>query len=384
MNLNCILIFILFYATFIGASIEKRVIQIETKTRQFQKILEKSEKEMTKNLISEILGEENYQTFHKKIEKKIFPERKKFILLTKILNTEKIDQEKSVEKKQAHFLTKVLVHFSKETLKKILIQENLFYLDQGANKILTLIEFKDSERGKIYRWWSKERKDPPFTQFEFYNDLQSIFILQGFYLIHPEVSQSQAMLIPNIQYNSINANTGRDIARFFDSQLFILGSITLSSLSETMNQVVWDLALYHSIHLRKLAYHKTRVKIPKNSWKFLKQHTDYWAKNFALQLNSIYEKGVLSTQLFKIEIFGKLSFLERKFIKQTLVDKIENIKNLQEKLISADRAQYIANVDKDDKALLNKIKKIKLLDFDFSPYIQSKNHIVIRVKKNKG
>ena len=298
------------------SSIQKKILQVETSESGSRFILEQAEKQITGELISEMLGEDLYQKQLPQIEKRIYPRKEKFILLTKFLTETKPKEDK---KEPPLFITEVLVHFSKETLKKILIQENLFYADQGANRIIALIEFKDSEKRKTYRWWSGSGKSDENLSFlessnQFYNTLQSIFIQYGFYFIHPNISQSYQMAPAG--YKKINPKTARMIAESFSAQMMILGSIHISSLSKDLNQVVWDLSLYNSTHLRELAHHKARIKIPKNNWDFLKKHTDYWGKNFAVQLNSIYQKGVLSTKLFHIGILGNLSFLERQAVKK--------------------------------------------------------------------
>ena len=332
-------------------------------------ILKLAEKEAAYQLISDMLGKDQFEKTRDAIEKKILPQSKNFILLTKITETE------PTEDKQ--FLNKVLIRFSKKTLKNILIASHLFYLDYSADRILTLIEFKNEENGKIYRWWNKNESPPPPIQ-DLYSNLQSLFLKYGFYAVHPIFSQYHSMLPKKLRFNKLNVNTAQKLAEFFQSGLIILGSITLEPLSDSMSQVIWDLTLYNSIYLRELSTYKSRIKIPKHSWDFLK--TNHWAKNFALEMKSIYEKGVLSSQFFTITLKGNLNHPEREILKKSL-EKTPNINNLKVNVISANQIVYNADVNAEDTQILQQIKKLNVLDFKLSPYLQQENHLVIRVDK---
>ena len=191
-------------------------------------------------------------------------------------------------------------------------------------------------------------------------------------------SQYYSMLPKNLNFNKLNIQTAQKLAEFFRSGLIILGSITLEPISDSMSQVIWDLSLYNSIYLRKLSTYKSRTKVPKHSWDFLKTH--HWAKNFALEMKSIYEKGILSSQSFIITVKGNLNYLEREALKKAL-EKTPNINNLKINLISSNQIMYNANVNAQDTQILKQIKELNILDFKLSPYLKRENHLIIKVDK---
>ncbi len=354
---------------FSKAQVEEKTLEIVSSNDQTNEILKLAEKEAAYQLITEMLGKDRIKKIKTSIDQKILPQSKNFILLTKIIETT------PTEDKQ--FLNKVLIRFSKETLKNILISSHLFYLDYSADRILTLIEFKNEKNNKVYRWWNKNEIPPDPIQ-SLYTNLQSLFLKYGFYAIHPIFSQYHSMLPKHLNFNNLNIKTAQKLAEFFQSGLIILGSITLEPLSDSMSQIIWDLSLYNSIYLRKISTYKSRTKIPKHSWDLLK--TNHWAKNFALEIKSIYEKGVLSSQLFTITLQGKLNHLERETLKKAL-EKTPNINNLKVNLISANQIVYNADVNAQDTQILQQIKKLSILDFKLSPYLKLENHLVIKVDK---
>lgn len=371
-NLNFrkyIIVFIFFLSNFSKAQIEEKTLEIVTPNDQTSEILKLAEKEAVYQLISDMLGKDQFEKVKSSIDKKVLPQSKNFILLTKVIETE------PTEDKQ--FLNKVLIRFSKKTLKNILISSHLFYLDYSADRILTLIEFKDEKNRKVYRWWNENVETPTPIQ-DLYSNLQSLFLKYGFYAVHPTFSQYHFMIPKKLKFNKLNVKTAQKLAEFFQSGLIILGSITLEPLSDSMSQVIWDLTLYNSIYLRELSTYKSRTKVPQHSWDFLK--TNHWAKNFAMEMKSIYEKGVLSSQLFTITLEGSLNHLERETLKKSL-EKTPNINNLKINVISAKQIVYNADVNAQGTQILQQVKKLNVLDFKLSPYLQRENHLVIKVDK---
>ena len=296
------------------------------------------------------------------------------------LLTEK-NEKLAEEEEKVTLVYSILIKYSKETLQNFLIQEGLYYTSQGARKILPLIQF--SEEGDKYAWWS------PFFSPEsphakgFYPPLQRLFIKDGFFLINPLLAQYSYLLPKDLKFYYINPKKAQKIAQHFEAQFFILGTVKRNTAPDNQFEFNWNLVLYSTPHLRELDSYKSRIKFSKKSWSNLNQLSNYWIKNFILQIKEIYEAGSLSTQLFTIEVSGDLNYLERNYIKKSLIKDIPNVRKLVTHYISAQEERYFADVSGTDKEVLNKVKNWKLLEFAFSPYLKSKNHIVIEVKKEQ-
>ena len=399
----------LVYTNISIAKVEERTLQIQSTQNDFKEITTLAEKEILDQLVLELLNLDKSSLELQRVKDKISSKVKKFILLTKIIQTEEIskssDKKKSKNKKdkkiplskqkkdqpspsELQFTSEVLVRFSTDTLKKILIEENLFYKDKGFNRVLVLIELKDQVNKEVYRWWEKDQKplsDSPLAKVahSFYSQLQSVLLKHGFYSVHPILSDYKKLIPDRMSYKSLNKRTAKTLAEFFDAHLMIIGSVTLDQLTlVNMYEAVWDLSLYNTTHLRKLEVHKFKTKVKQSDWEFLTApHYIYWAKNFAMELNSIYQTGTLSAQLFTVTLEGKLSFIERKEIKKTFVEKIKYIKNLTETVIDDKKIQYSADIEGDYDQLLQAIKNLKVLNFQLSPSMESDQDIVVQVKK---
>ncbi len=362
-----IIFFLSACSSFSTAQIEEKTLEITSSNDKTNEILQQAEQTTAYQLITELLGSEHTEKIKNSIDRKVFPQIKKFILLTKIVETTAVENDQ--------FLSKVLVRFSRPALKKILISSRLFYMDDNTDRILTLIEFKENNR--VYRWWNKDEASPEPIQ-NFYSNLQTLFLKYGFYTAHPIFSQYYFRLPNNLKFNKLNIKTAQKLSKFFQSGLIILGSITLKPSSDSMSQVLWDLSLYNSAYLRKIASYKSRTKTPKHSWDFLK--INHWAETFALEIKSIYEKGVLSSQLFTVTLQGRLNYLERETLKKAL-EKTPHINNLKANLISAGQIIYNADVNAEGVQILKQIKELDAPDFKLSPQLKRHNHLIIKVEK---
>ncbi len=374
-------LFGLFFLGWAQAQIEETTIELVSESFQVQSILKEAEDEFTQTLITEILGEANTEKIKTSIEKKILPKTKNFILLTKILDKKEQEQNQDSDNEVQKFIYSIFIKYSKDTLKDVLIQEGIYYANQGAHRILPLIQFIEEDNKNA--WWTPSASEQSTSVHiqDFYSPIQKLFIQNGFFLIDPLFSQYAHHLPKELNAYYINPKKAQKIAQHFEAQFFILGKIKITSLSDQQYQSVWNLTLYSTPHLRKLDSYKSRIELQKKSWSRLSQRSSYWAKNFILQIKDIYETGSLSTQLFNIEISGNLTYLERDHIRKALIKDIPNIKNLKTHYISAQKERYKADVEGTDQEVLNKIKNWKFLDFKFSPYLKSENYIIIQTKK---
>ena len=379
------LLFLLSFFGFFGEakpSIEKKTITAQSQTKSPKMILEKAEIKMSEELVLEALGAGRFEQLKDKIEKNIFPKRRKFLLLTQLLDTKEMDSKGD---KGEAFSSEVLVHFSRENLRKILIQENLFYSSKGARRAAVFIERLSPEDKIKDRWWaskilnSDDSKKGGAVFSSYLSRLQEVFLKKGFFLLHPDFARFRIM--DEGSSGRLNPKSASRLAEALRAQIMILGTIKMEPLGGGMHQAIWDVALYDRAHLRKIAQDKARVKWPRNSWDFLDKKAQRWFETFASRLSSFYDEGSLSTRLFQIELLGRLSFLERKALKQALISKTNSIKGLTESLVSSKRILYTADIHQDEKTLLKEIQTLKLMDFKLSPQVRSKNHIVIQVQK---
>lgn len=390
--------------------LEERTIEVITDKIKNLEVIKEAEQQLTNTLILELVGEENYEKMIPSLEKKIYPNTKKFILLTKKIDSrpyiksyetdiengpnlnleeespqEQMRESSSLEVEEVsledHFVYNVLVRFSLRSLKEVLIKENLFYVDNSANRILTLISIEDHKEDQTYSWWDTlEEKFKTLSFYQqaraFYKDIQSVFLSHGFYMPNPIFSRYKDFLTRRWSKN-IRPRDAQKIADQFDAQIMVLGYVSLDEKNQFFNKITWNLIAYHASSLRKLGQYYISKKWKHNHWDFLKNVTG--AEVIAKQLSQLYNKGILSTDLFTIELRGLRSFKERDKVKKALIRQIRSIKNLTELFITSDIIQYSANVSISEQKLLQQVNQMKLTGFDISSYLKDRNHLILRL-----
>ena len=397
--MKLLILILLFFCSLWGHSQIKEVtIEVVSEKQTTQSILKQAEEEFTYTIASEILGQDGAAKIETAIKEKIVPKSKNFILLTKVVDKKEYEDndkknEKSSNKKfndknseeeiLQKFTYSIFIKYSPETLRNVLLQEGIYYMDEGAHKILPLIEFVDEEEGYENAWWTQKNDSSLNYIQNFYSSLQRLFIQDGFYLLNPSLSQYAHRLPSKLSTKYLNVKKAQKISQYFQAQFFIIGRIKISPLSKNQYQSLWDLTLYSTPHLRKLDSYKFRTELSKKSWSSLNQYANYWVENFILQIKNIYETGALSTQVFTIEVLGDLTYLEKEKMRKALVKDIPSIQSLKTHYVSAQKERYQADVKGTDQEVLNKLKNWKFLDFQFQSYLKSKNYIIVRVKKSQ-
>ena len=394
---NTIVLFLILKSFFGIAQVEEKTIEVYSETNTAQKVIRNLEKQLTEDLLLDILGTASIQNLQGSLQNKILPQSRKFILSSQILKTQPVEEALSKEqlktlKENQKFISLIRVRFSTDTLKQILIDENLYYLDKGSNRLLVLIEFEDGIHKTKYRWWSSrgwsskgwssdiQDIDPQFLEDvdSVYSKIQSGFLKNGFFATNPVFGQFYHYL-PK-KYSSLNVETAAELAKKFEAQLFIMGKVKLSSLFKRENQVIWDIAVYNANSLRQVAFYKSRFKVAEDSFSILSQRPIEWVNEVALKINSLYQTGILSTHLFKVDLVGDLSVLERKKLRKKLVDQVQSIENLTVSVIEGDRVQYEADVDGDYKKVVQEVSQLKLPKYRLVPVVEDNNFIVIQVQ----
>lgn len=388
-----ILFFLILSVHFSTAEVEEKTLDVYSETDAVKDVIQSVEKKLTEELVLDILGLESIENLQNSIQNLVLPQNRKFILSSQVLKTHPVEkvltqeQLKSLNPEQK-FVSSIRVRFSKDTLRQVLIDKNLYYLDESSNRILLLIEFEDEVNRKTYRWWSEGSENTGSDFLEVvnavYSKIQLGFLKNGFYALNPVFSQLYNYLPEGEKSSSLNKEKAARLATYFKAQLVVMGSVKLSSLSRRENQIIWDVAIYNADTLRQVALYKSRFKVEEDSFSVLNKKPIVWVNDSALKINSLYQKGTLSAQLFKVDLEGDLSVLERKEIKNKLVDHVQSIKNLTESVIEANRIQYDADVNGDHKKVVKEMRNLNVAGYEFSVLIKKKNYIVIRVKSQKG
>ncbi len=289
------------------------------------------------------------------------------------------------------FIIPVTIGFSAENLKKILLEEDLFYSGTSHLRVLPLVLYEDLVERETYGWWIKKKVSTDISRrmSEFYNNVQSALMSYGFFLINPEVAGSRYFVPDSLSFKKPKKRNVFNLAGFFECNLVMTGSVKIrESDIKSVLSVRVELSVYHADSGRLLAEVERFEKIQTDEKQFdpvayfLKQQKDF-AKGLGVQLQSIYEAGQISANLLKITVKGKMSYRNSNRFRELLSSKMKSVGELKENVIRSNSVTYIANTNASIEAVSKQIKKDLFPGFYVRVSRVGKNEIILEVSPKK-
>ena len=272
-----------------------------------------------------------------------------------------------------YFILSITIGYSEQNLKKILLEEDLFYTGRFSQRILPLVYFNDSMQRTSYGWWMKKDFEDsalkPVAE-AFYGELQAEWMPYGFYLLNPERGMSRHF-IPNLlkfnQYKKYNIFT---LANFFKAPLVLTGLVKVSESGRkgTFNLKL-QLGIFHTESKRQLTETERLEKVvadsSENALKILPAllKKRQVARGLGVQLKALYHTGRISSRLLKITLNGPLTYRQLKRFKKKLLLAVSAIQGLQETLIRHHSVTFLADTRQSEEQVLKAIKAVKISPF---------------------
>ena len=278
----------------------------------------------------------------------------------------------------------VTIGFSEKNLKKILLQEDLFYSGEFNQRILPLVFF-DDRVGRV-SYGPFQKKPVPAGVREsaqlFYDVIQKNLLALGFYLINTEFAGLRHFIPEDLKFKKRSQKNVSALARFFQAPLVLFGRVKVRKVKQLFNLKI-SLGVYHtqsgrllseierfekfSIEDRPLKNHRLKERQNKAGafWVlplFLKQHP-HFAKGLGRQLKAIYEAGGMGDRLLKITVQGRLTYRQFQTIKRQIVSRMSSIQQLEESLIRAHSITFLAHTQNSLDEVKKEIKKVMFRGF---------------------
>jgi len=404
----------LFWSFFVGAGgAGKTVLEIEQESLDVKKAVQTAIEIVSFELMEQFIEPSKLKEQKKQIQKIISTYSNRYILYTKTGSV--IETSTKDDKESPLFIVPVTIGFSEENLKKILLEEDLFYSGVSQLRILPLILLENVVDHQSYGWWLKNKSSFMERQMhQFYDHLQKSLLPYGFFVINPEFSGSKYFIPEVLSFTRPKKRNVFKLAKFFNSNLVMTGSIKIrdSDVGATLH-VKMELTVYHAESGRLLAEVERLAKIPvkdpdteeqvsieqdraveqdragvdeekKQDIKqplislFLKKQEGF-AKGLGTQLRSIYEAGQIASNLLKITVNGNLSYKDSLKFQNLLASRVSGVKGLKEHIIKSGSITYISSTRSSVKSISNGIKKSLFPNFNVRVVRAKRNELVLQV-----
>lgn len=360
------------------------VLEIKQDSPNTKKAVQTAIQQVSNDLMQKFIEPKKLKEQKKQIQKIISTYSNRYILYT---------HTASPAKQEDFFVITVTIGFSEENLKKILLEEDLFYSGASQLRVLPLILFEDLVERENYSWWRNIK--PPSEDIKqqisaLYNQIQRTLMLYGFFLINPEQAGSVYFIPEELKFKVPKKTSIFKLAQFFQSHLVMAGSVKIreSDVDSILNLKL-EIAVYHAKSGRLLSEIERLEKIPRKKNQkvmpvafFLKKNKNF-AKGLGAQLKYIYQAGQISSNLLKITVKGNLSYRSSNLFQQMLISKVKNIKDLTENIIKSNSITYIANTSADTENISKKIQDTLFPGFYVYVSKVKKNEIILTVTLKK-
>ncbi|MCY4320880.1 MAG: hypothetical protein OXC37_00525, partial [Bdellovibrionaceae bacterium] len=348
---------------------------------------QKALNEISRTLVSEIVGEKRYEENKTKIEKSIIKNQNRYVLF--------ISSSSGKMQENGEFAFTVTIKVSKENLKKLLLEHNLFYDSKGAFCILPVISFSSyfGEKMEKYSWWQDNQsidKELKKIASSFFELLSEEFIKHGFYVIDPVFQRIQkgapSFILPK---KGKSIKIFLPMANFYVCDIILSGRIHTGKTSPVENKFFMNLfsskkssmaRLYPEDYFiefklnvsniktkqflfnvqRKFSFSPTNKNKPKAE--VLLRSKDI-LDSLVYQLSASNEEGFLVLNRLMISVQGPLTYIEREQLKKALIRKIKGIEDLQVRMINSSRVVYEAKSSQKPQELSKQLRAVSLPNF---------------------
>ena len=405
-----VLLFILFLFGFVHAqSVETFVREVHLKTDSKQQAHERAINELSKKLVTDIIGADKYKQEKQKIKSSIIRNRNRYILST--------SSSKPVLQDNGNFTSTVTIKVSRENLRNLLLEHNLFYASQGSFCLLPVVSFAsyfDGEK-KSYSWWLKADSEKPEMLLKqmaasFFELLSEELIKKGFYSLNPTFQKmhegAPSRILPK---KSSRVQDFAPLAEFYTCDIILSGHVQVgepfnssSGLTSFFSsfRTKGQSSVLDSQYFTQFFFNVFNIKTRQFLFKLKKRFPFSYAlrdepkKEMLLrlkdilaaltyQLSSYQEEGSLDLKRLMISIQGPLTYAQKERLKQALVENISGLQSLEERFLTSNRVVYLAESSQNIRSIAKQLKEISLPKFVIQLKGYNKRELEIYAKRKQ-
>ncbi|HEY8272120.1 MAG TPA: hypothetical protein VIG33_14610 [Pseudobdellovibrionaceae bacterium] len=344
-------------------------------------IQEQAAQKISEEFIKELIGEERYAKNKTLIQNKVEKISNRYIPFSK--------PSELMQEGAAYKMTVVLKVSLKE-LKTILQEHSLLAENDTVPLALPLISFVDKVSLKTFRWWKQdEGSNKTFLvsqnrQFE--NALRGAFQKYNFYLIKP---LPLGLQIPRTYQNErLNLDDMQFLSQYFGAPLMVEGQVQYSKSPESSNRywIEVKLVALQVSNGRPIAdvsrKFETEMGVFESSVdKKIRETVDATAQELALQVYEAWQRGSLGTTVLRVTFRGKIPFNQQEAFKEKLKNQVHEIRNIRERVITADSMVYEVDTNLNPKDFSLKLSGLEIDGRKWNPASLSNNEVTMQLQR---
>lgn len=360
--------------TFSGVSKEKTPVGAR------KDIQDQAAQKISEEIIKELIGEAKYLKNKSAIQSKIIKNSSRYIPFSK-------PSEVTLETEE--YKMSVALKLSLRDLKQLLQSQSLLNENDTIPVVLPVIAWNDRIEGRSYRWWLPgDKNQQGFLLKEgrlFENALRSSFQRNNFYVIKP-IESGLGTSVPGDFYTEKPAS-GEDaqfFSQYFNAPLLIEGQVLISNGERGNNyRIEIRMTALQVSNGRAIADVSRRYDTDAGGMenvvdKKLREVSEAAANDLASQVLEAWQRGSIGTSVIRVTITGKSSLPLMENLKEKIRSQITQVKNIRERLVSADSVSFEVDTSAAGSELLSKLELLDVAGKKLSKVSESSDEIILK------
>lgn len=338
---------------------------------------------VSEELVKEIIGEGKYNRNKQLIASKILKQSARFIPFSKPGELQPLPEG---------FKMSLTVKISVDDLQALLLENGLFYESDGTPIVLPAIRIMDRVNSRSLAWWvSEDKSNKTFLIKEgkaLEEQLKSSFAKNNFYLLRPQNLQMMNFLPASLKSENLSSEDWQRMAQRLGAPILIYGELTISKSQERSDAFTLALKMtaLQVMNGRVIAEVARVFETDGGAFEMvverkLKEILESSGQDLAGQVLEAWQKGALGASLYRLSIRGRLPLLQQEAFKEILKNKIREVKNIRERLISEDTLVFEVDSALSPKELAGKMPQMEVGPYQLFLESASETELIYRTKK---
>ena len=285
-----------------------------------------------------------------------------------------------------------LLKISIDDLQSLLLENGLFYESDGTPLVIPAIRWVDRVNGQSHTWWTEKSGDnKAFLKKQgrvLETNLKSAFAKQHFYILRPQEFKFYQTLPSDFKSENLSKEDWQTLAQKFSSQIIIEGDVVFTKSTERSDAFNINLKMtaVQVVNGRVIAEVSRNFETDGGAFepavdKKLKEALEVASTDLATQVLDAYQKGAIGANLYRLTLKGRLPLMQQEAFKEVLKNKVREVKNIRERLISSDQIVFEVDSALGPKELGQKAAKIQLSNIELVLESSSDTEVVYRINR---